>query len=76
MFTFILIVLWIVCGVLGYGLLFAALQGAFPRIAVMEYKNDRRFSLMFSIFGPFCLMAVILHLFAENENFKHGLKFK
>lgn len=72
-----LLVLYAVCSVLSYALLFAHFQRQFPEIAERDRATDR---LSCSIFGllPTSLIAALIFLAVINgprDMFKYGLKF-
>jgi hypothetical protein len=63
--------LWLLCGVITYGGLFAHLQNKYPALAKDEYRGDRRYALLPSLCGPFGLLTIAL----ATRCFKEGLKF-
>ena len=65
------VTLWLLCGVITYGGLFAHLQKKYPAQAEDEYRGDRSYSIVPSLFGPFGLLAVAL----ATRCFKDGFKF-
>jgi hypothetical protein len=67
----VVVTLWLLCGVLTYGGLFAHLQTKYPALAEDEYRGDRRYALLPSLFGPLGLLTVAL----ATRGFKDGLKF-
>jgi len=67
----IVVTLWLLCGVLTYGGLFAHLQTKYPALAEDEYRGDRRYAIVSSLFGPFGLLTIAL----ATRCFKDGLKF-
>lgn len=69
--TALIITAWILTGVIGYAGEFAYWQREYPRIAEESYREDMAKSMMFVIFGPINLLAV---MFCTGF-FKHGFKF-
>lgn len=68
----IFIILWVISGILAYGISFAHWQRSFPLIAKESYIEDVILSISFGLFGIFSLMVLII-----LTNFvKHGIKFK
>jgi hypothetical protein len=67
----ILLSVWVLCGVLGYGLMFSYLQGEYKAIASSEYREDLKASLFVAFFGPLGLFALFM-----TGTFTHGVKFK
>lgn len=71
-----LVIGYLVCVFICYGMFFANLQGEFPSASGFEYKEQMAFSAFFGIlagfFGPIgILMAILMTGFAH-----HGLKVK
>jgi hypothetical protein len=66
-----IVALWLMCGVLTYGGLFAHLQKKYPALANNDYRGDRSHSLVSALFGPFGLLTVAL----ATRFFKNGFKF-
>ena len=62
---------WVVCGVLSYGLNFAFFQRKFPTLADEEYARDLRFAVITSFLGPVALFANLCAC-----GIKHGLKWR
>ena len=63
---------YIVCSVLAYGLTFADVQAAWPRIAVEKYREDMGFAMMIGLTGPIGLVISFL----MSGLGQHGLKFR
>jgi hypothetical protein len=53
----LLAIVWIVCGVIEYGVSFAYFQRRWPRIAERDYWDDLMQSVCWALFGPFSLLA-------------------
>jgi hypothetical protein len=51
MFIYIILAVWIICGVLNYGWTYAFFQKSFPTIADENRSIDRRFSALFAVLG-------------------------
>jgi len=66
------VVIWVICGVLAYGICFGYLQRKFPDIAEEEYRRDMGTSVLFGFGGPITLSV----LFFMTGFAEHGLKFK
>lgn len=71
-----LLIGYLICSFLCYGMLFATAQGMFPRIAREKYQEDLGLSLLMGLtvgmLGPVGVLAVLLITgFA-----KHGFKVK
>lgn len=64
------IVIWILCGVLSYGISLAYFQRQYPSLAKECYREDVRDSLVMSSIGPFGLLSTLL-VFGT----KHGVMF-
>lgn len=67
---------YLICSFLCYGMLFAAAQGMFPQIAKVRYREDLGLSLAMGLtigmLGPIgVLLALLMTGFA-----KHGFKVK
>jgi len=62
---------WIVCGIIAYGIDFAYLQRCYPSIAEQDYKKDRIACLVFAFLGPIDLIFIIL-----QKTHGYGLKYK
>lgn len=71
------IIVWIVCGVLHYGLNFAYFQRRFPTLDEDEHKSDKKDALLFSIGGPITLISFIIFLRnGGNKISDYGFKWK
>lgn len=70
----LLILLWVVCGALSYGLMFAFFQRGFIGIADYTYWADFRVAFIPALTGPIALAATLY--FLSRNTFKHGFKFK
>lgn len=67
--TFALV--WIISGILSYGIGFAYSQRHYPSVAKEEYKHDLIYALLVGlVFGPVGLVMELL-----LKQYKHGLKF-
>lgn len=65
-------ILWIICGIINYGLTFAYLQREFPRIAKKGRDDDDvSFSMLMSVTGFLGLFILLILGW-----YKHGFKFK
>lgn len=67
----VVLLAWVVCGVVTYGLMFAHFQRGFALIAKDDYRCDVKASLFMAAFGPLGLIATVL-----SGCFLHGLKFR
>jgi hypothetical protein len=67
----ILIVVWIACAVLNYGICVAYCQRQYPTIAHDHAVNDRVFFAIFSINGPIALIVCGVFIGIWSK-FKHG----
>ena len=68
----LIIVIWIICGILTYGITFGYFQGGWPEISEKGYRQDMSFSVFFGLLGPIGLIiSFFISGFAE-----YGLKFK
>lgn len=63
--------LWILCGVLEYGVSLAYYQKQWPSIADNNYQNDRRSAFWGAIFGPLALISSWV-----RGDFKHGVMYR
>lgn len=68
----LIIIGWIICGVLAYGITFTWNQGHWDTLAKDWYGRDMGFSIFVGLFGPIGLIA----MFFISEFAKYGLKFK
>lgn len=74
-----LIIVWIICGVISYGINFAYYQRKWPSIAQEGYREDMIFCAGISLLGPANLLGSIV-LFWHRNGFRHifmyGFKIK
>lgn len=66
-----IIAIWIVCGILAYGLTFAYFQREFPLSSDTGYCGDCGVALLMCLLG---LIGLIIHLVLGNC--KHGFKWR
>lgn len=75
MFWVILVFIWVVCGVLTFGMAladFQAMSVGYPELRQQQYREDAAMALLFSIFGPIGLfVGFCCSGFAE-----HGLMYR
>lgn len=76
MINIIILVGWVMCGILHYGLMFAYWQRAYPLSAKDNYDSDRFFSLIGSILGPMTLVAGLIFISTASMKGYQGFKFK
>ncbi len=68
---YLVIITYLICCILSYGMSFAFWQRKFPNIAPHAYRSDIISSIMFSLLGPISLLFTYF-----NTNFaKYGFKF-
>jgi hypothetical protein len=67
----IVLVIWLICGVIAYGGLFACLQNKYPSQADDDYRGDMSYAIFPSLFGPLGLITAAL----STGFFKYGFKF-
>jgi len=72
MWIIIGIALWVICGVLSYGITFAFYQKQFPTIAKEHYDAHKSFATKMAMFGPINLLAALI----VYGGYKHGFKWK
>lgn len=65
-------IVWIVCGVLAYGITLAWNRGKWPKLAEEWRGRDIGFSVFVGLYGPIGLIVA----FFMSENAKYGLKFR
>jgi len=53
----ILVVFWIICGIIDYGIFFAYFQREYPRISKERYNGDRLNAVFAFFMGPIGLFA-------------------
>lgn len=63
--------IWIICGILSYGITFGYFQNKYPRMAEKRWVEDFRFAVFFGILGPIGLSVS----FPLSGFVKYGLKF-
>jgi len=72
----ILFIIWVICSVINYSMLFAYTCGEFPTVAEDLYDENRSSSILFGIilgtFGPVGIFVTYL----VTTFAKHGFKFK
>ena len=56
----LVIVGWIICGVLAYGMSLASLQISFPNIAKSYYRKDVAWSFFIAVLGPFGMFGALM----------------
>lgn len=71
MLYLIIAVVWIACGALSYGIVFAYFQKEFKAIAKKQECFDRAVSLLAAAFGPLYLISVLIEF-----GTKHGLLYR
>lgn len=70
--TIIFIAVWIVCGILAYGITFADFSFESLGYEKLFKRTDIKISVFFGLLGPIGLIAILSFTnFAE-----HGIKFK
>ena len=65
------VVLWLVCGVIGYGLTLAYFQSEYP---CLRDSSDVHISVIMGLGGPLGLMVILLNCFTKQYRF-YGLQF-
>ena len=70
---YLIIIGWIACGVLHYGMDFAYFQRQYPTLARKDHRRDRLTAFLQSLVGPIALIGEVLFLWNKP---KHGLKFR
>lgn len=68
----IILIIWIICGILTYGIHFGYFQRKYPELAEKNYKKDMGDAILFGLTGPIGLCVSFL----ESGMAEHGLKFK
>ena len=66
------IVIWIISGILTYGISLAYMQREYPSIAEEMYLEDVVFAMFFSILGP---MSLLISFILSNYG-KYGLMYR
>lgn len=69
-----LMIFWVGCAILSWGISFAHFQKEYPERAACNYELDKSFSMLAAMWGPLTLMAVII-TFGIKKIIQHGLKF-
>lgn len=65
------LLVWLICGIVAYGLTFAFFQKKWPTLAEETYWSDFRLALLVGIIGPFGIaMNVVM------GNVRHGFKWR
>ncbi len=71
----IFIIIWLICGILAFGLDFAYWQRAYPTLAKLNYKRDLFHAFIAFLFGPIGLLTQALFLplisFYGYQGFKY-----
>jgi len=60
---------WVVCGLLQYGIVLAFYQKEFPSDAQSRAREDQIFAFFMSLFGPLSLIAALL-----KGMYRHGMQ--
>lgn len=75
MYTFVVILVvilfWLVCSIISYGLLMAIAQRIRPEESIKQYNYHRNIAIKISIFGPFVVLAVLF-----SAGTKYGFKLR
>lgn len=67
---------WLVCGFLAYGAIFAHCQREYPTLAKHDESEDRRFALLVALLGPFGIFATAVATAVETGRpFRHGFRW-
>ena len=75
LFVIIFVIIWLFCGFLAYGMVFADLQGQFPNDEYFTREcrhSDQMMAKLFGFFGPIGLISAVI----ITDWMKHGLKWK
>ena len=72
MITALIIIIWIVCGILGYGITLAYFQRKYPMTAQEAYEADCGFSAAIAITGPLGLIVAL----ASSGWVRHGFQWR
>lgn len=67
----ILIIFWVICGIIDYGICFAYFQRAYPRVSEERYTEDMLVAILAFFMGPIGLLASLFMGF-----YKHGFKWR
>lgn len=71
MFYLIIAVVWVVCGVLAYGVSFAYEQKEYEDFAKKMERHDRGTAMIDSLFGTIALYGLLI-----EHGAKHGLMYR
>lgn len=73
-----LAIVWIVCGIIAYGIMFAYLQRAYNLKATKEnHISDKLFCIFFGMFGPFGILIIsFFRAVCIKDILKYGMKLK
>ena len=71
MIGMVIIVLWLISGIIGYGLTFAAFQRKWLDLADAWYYNDMLMASISLVAGPIGILAMMVTF----RTFKYGFKF-
>lgn len=66
------LLLWLLCGFISYGWIFAYFQREFPSLAETAYHRHRRYALEELLWGPIGVLATL----TDPKWRKHGFKFR
>jgi hypothetical protein len=69
-----IVLLWLLCGIINYGMMFAYWQRNFPAGAEKEYSKDMFREIVISLFGPIALLSGSVFLLSNPK--WYGFKFK
>lgn len=76
MYIYLAVAVWLLCGVLAHGLMFAYRQREYPTYAESERGADFKHSAVVIPFGAIYLAAAVLALMQEGRaGFRHGFMF-
>jgi hypothetical protein len=64
--------IWILCGILAYGIMFADSQRRYPLLANDDYREDMANSVLLGLFGPIGLLTALF----SSGFARYGLKFR
>ncbi len=73
--TILLIIFWLICSFLTYGLAFYHFQSEYPSIAQELYVSDVIASLFLSLGGPISLLVTVINVLVLDGGIK-GFKLK
>jgi len=66
----LLLAVWVICGVLEYGLCFGFFQREYPILAEEDRGDDKRRAFIAAMSGPIGLLSSLL-----LGHYKHGFKY-